>query len=189
LDEPDKNRPGSIGVPISDTEAKVVDLETGEGELAPGLAGELVVRGPQLMAGYWNNSNETDMALRGGWLHTGDIATMDHDGYFYIVDRKKDMINVSGLKVWPREVEEVLYEHQAVKEAAVVAILDATSGEAVKAFVVIKEEYKGKVNAQELTDFCKKRLADYKSPRIIEFRDALPKSVIGKILRRELRNL
>lgn len=187
IDDADKNRSGSIGIPISDTEAKVIDLDDGERDLPPKTVGELVVRGPQVMVGYWKNAEETRMALMGGWFHTGDIATMDQEGYFHIVDRKKDMINVSGLKVWPREVEEVLYEHPAVKEAAAVPIPDATSGEAVKAYVVVKEEYAGKVTASELTEFCKKRIADYKAPKAVEFRDALPKSSVGKILRRELK--
>ncbi len=187
IDEVAKNRSGSIGIPISDTEAKVIDLEEGERDLPPGTVGELVVRGPQVMMGYWKNAEESRMALRGGWFRTGDIATMDQDGYFHIVDRKKDMINVSGLKVWPREVEEVLYEHPAVKEAAAIPIPDATSGEAVKVYVVVKEEYAGKVTAFELTEFCKKKIADYKAPKAVEFRDALPKSSVGKILRRELK--
>lgn len=187
LDDPTKNRAGSIGVPISDTLAKIVDLETGVRDLPPGTPGELVVRGPQVMLGYWNNPAETEMTLRNGWLNTGDIATMDADGYFRIVDRKKDMINISGLKVWPREVEEVLYEHPAVREAAVVAVPDTISGEAVKAFIVLKEEYAGKVSAEELANFCKERIASYKAPKIVEFRETLPKTPVGKILRRELR--
>jgi long-chain acyl-CoA synthetase len=187
LDVPDKNRPGSIGIPISDTEAKIVGLETGYHDLPPGTPGELVVRGPQVMMGYWNNPEETKMALRDGWLHTGDIATMDPDGYFRIVDRKKDMINVSGLKVWPREVEEVLYEHPSIKEAAVVAVPDPTSGDAVKAFVILKDNYKGRTTASEIIAFCKEKVAEYKAPKIVEFRDTLPKSSVGKILRRELK--
>jgi long-chain acyl-CoA synthetase len=186
LDDPNKNRPGSIGIPISDTEAKIVDLDLGANELAPGTVGELVVRGPQVMAGYWKNDEETKVVLRGGWCHTGDIAVMESDGYFRIVDRKKDMINVSGLKVWPREVEEVLYDHPAIKEVTAVSIPDPQSGEAVKAFVVLKEEFKGKVVASDIIDFCKNKIADYKAPRVVEFRDALPKSSVGKILRREL---
>jgi long-chain acyl-CoA synthetase len=187
LDDTSKNRPGSIGIPISDTQAKIVDLETGERDLPVGTLGELVVRGPQVMLGYWNNLAETRMTIRDGWLFTGDIATMDSDGYFRIVDRKKDMINISGLKVWPREVEEVLYEHPAVKEAAVVAVPDAISGEAVKAFVVLKEEYIGKVSSEEISRFCKEKIATYKAPKIVEFRESLPKTPVGKILRRELR--
>lgn len=187
LDDPSKNRPGSIGIPISDTQAKIVDLELGTNELAPGTVGELVVRGPQVMAGYWKNDTETRAVLRNGWFHTGDVAVMEPDGYFRIVDRKKDMINVSGLKVWPREVEEVLYEHPAIDEATAAPIPDSQSGEAVKAFVVLKEEFKGKVVAADIIAFCKDKIADYKAPRVVEFRDALPKSSVGKILRRELR--
>lgn len=186
LDSPDKNRSGSIGIPISDTEAKIVDLETGERDLPPGTVGELIIRGPQVMIGYWKNAEETKLVLRGGWIHTGDVATMNSEGYFRIVDRKKDMINVSGLKVWPREVEEVLYEHPAIKEAAAVALPDPTSGETVKAFVVLKDEYKGKIRDVDVIQFCKAKIADYKAPKIVEFRDALPKTSIGKILRREL---
>jgi long-chain acyl-CoA synthetase len=186
LDDPSKNRPGSIGIPISDTQAKIVDLDLGANELAAGTVGELVVRGPQVMAGYWKNDAETRSVLRAGWFHTGDIAVMEPDGYFRIVDRKKDMINVSGLKVWPREVEEVLYEHPAIKEVTAVPIPDLQSGEAVKAFVVLKEEFRGKVAAADIIAFCKDKIADYKAPRVVEFRDALPKSSVGKILRREL---
>lgn len=187
LDDTSKNRPGSIGIPISDTQAKIVDLETGERDLPVGTPGELVICGPQVMLGYWNNVAETRITIRDGWLFTGDIATMDSDGYFRIVDRKKDMINISGLKVWPREVEEVLYEHPAVKEAAVVAVPDAMSGEAVKAFIVLKEDYIGKVSSEEISRFCKEKIATYKAPKIIEFRESLPKTPVGKILRRELR--
>ena len=188
LDSPEKNRSGSIGIPISNTEAKIMDSETGEHVQAPGIAGELVIRGPQVMVGYWHNAQETKMALRNGWLYSGDIATMDSDGYFRIVDRKKDMINVSGMKVWPREVEEVLYEHPAIKEAAAVATPDPTSGECVKAFVVLRDEYKGKVQPSEIVEFCKQRIANYKAPKIVVFQDTLPKSSVGKILRRELRD-
>lgn len=186
LHDPSKSRIGSIGIPISDTDAKIVDLETGERDLPPQTAGELVVHGPQVMVGYWNDPSESRMVLRGEWLYTGDIATMDPDGYFRILDRKKDMINVSGLKVWPREVEEVLYEHPSVREATVVAVPDPVSGQAVKAFVITKEEYRGKVTADEISTFCKEKIAPYKAPKIVEFRDELPKTSVGKILRREL---
>ena len=187
IDNPEKNRSGSIGIPISDTAARIVDVETGDNALPSGTIGELVISGPQVMLGYWNNLEETKMALRGGWLYTGDIASMDSDGYFRIVDRKKDMINASGLKVWPREVEDVLYDHPAIKEVAVVASPDPISGEVVKAFVTLNDEYRGKVQASEIIDFCKSRIADYKAPRIVDFRDALPTSSVGKILRRQLR--
>ena len=187
LDDPQKNRPGSIGIPVSDTQAKVVDLETGEHDLPPGEPGELVIQGPQVMMGYWNKPDDTKVALRGGWFHTGDIATMDPDGYFRIVDRKKDMIDVSGFKVWPREVEETLFEHPAVQEAAVVGIPDERSGEAVKAFVVLKKGSEGQVTAEELTKFCKDRIASFKAPKFFEFKNELPKTAVGKVLRRELK--
>jgi len=187
LDDRAKNRPGSIGIPVPDTESKIVDLDTGMKDLTPGEVGELVVKGPQVMQGYWNNPDETKLTLRNGWLHTGDIAKMDEDGYFYIVDRKKDMIDVSGLKVWPREVEEVLYEHPAVSEAAVLGVPDPRSGEAVKAYVILKSGYEGKVTDQDIIKFCKDRIANYKAPRSVEFRTTLPKTLVGKILRRTLR--
>jgi len=186
LDSAQKNRFGSIGIPISDTEAKIVDAETGAYDQPPGVAGELVIRGPQVMIGYWHNAHETRMALRDDWLHSGDIATMDSDGYFHIVDRKKDMINVSGMKVWPREVEEVLCEHPAVRDAAAVSTPDLTNGEAVKAFVVLRDGYE-EVTPSEIIEFCKERIANYKAPKIVVFRETLPKNSIGKVLRRELR--
>ena len=187
LDDPKKNRPGSIGIPVPDTEAKIVDLETGTKDLKPNEVGELVIKGPQVMQGYWNNPDETKNTLRGGWLYTGDIAKMDEDGYFYIVDRKKDMIDVSGLKVWPREVEEVLYEHPAVNEAAVVGVADAYRGETVKAYVTLKPGYQGKVTQEDIIKFCREKIATYKAPRSVEFRDSLPKTLVGKILRRTLK--
>ena len=187
LDDPRKNRVGSIGIPVSDTQAKVVDLDSGERDLPPGQAGELVIRGPQVMMGYWNKPDDNKAAIRGGWFHTGDITIMDPDGYFRIVDRKKDMIDVSGFKVWPREVEEILFEHPAVQEAAVVGIPDETSGEAVKAFVVLKKGSEGKVTAEELSNFCKQRIASFKAPKIVQFKTELPKTAVGKVLRRELR--
>jgi long-chain acyl-CoA synthetase len=188
LDDPKKNRPGSIGIPFPDTQAKIVDLETGEHDLPLGQPGELVISGPQVMMGYWNKPDDNKVAIREGWFHTGDIATMDEDGYFRIVDRKKDMIDVSGFKVWPREVEETLFEHPAVQEAAVVGVPDARSGEAVKAFVVLKKGSEGKVTAEEISKFCKERIASFKAPKSVEFRSELPKTVVGKVLRRELKN-
>lgn len=187
LDDPKKNRPGSIGIPGPDTDAKIVDLETGTRDLKPNEVGELVIKGPQVMQGYWNKPDETKIALRNRWLYTGDIAKMDEDGYFYIVDRKKDMIDVSGLKVWPREVEEVLYEHPAVKEAAVLGVPDPYRGETVKAYVIVKPGYEGKVTEEEIIKFCKERIATYKAPRSVEFRESLPKTLVGKILRRQLK--
>jgi long-chain acyl-CoA synthetase len=182
-----RRKPGSIGLPVPDTECKIVDLESGEREVAVGEEGELCLRGPQVMKGYWRNPEETARALRGGWLYTGDVARMDEDGYFYIVQRKKDMIIVSGFNVYPNEIEEVIYTHAAVKEAAVIGIPDSYRGEAVKAFIVLKEG--GSATAEELVEYCRERLARYKVPSYIEIKDSLPKSAVGKILRRELREM
>jgi long-chain acyl-CoA synthetase len=174
---------GSIGLPLPDTEGRIVDLETFEA-LEPGQEGELVVRGPQVMKGYWNRPEETAATIRDGWLMTGDVGKMDEEGYFYIVDRKKDMIDASGFKVLPREVEEVLYLHPAVREAAVAGVSDAYRGETVKAYIVLKEDHQATVD--EITSFCRKHLAPFKVPKQIEFRDDLPKTMVGKILRRVL---
>ncbi|MDG6966071.1 MAG: AMP-binding protein, partial [Nitrososphaerota archaeon] len=177
---------GSIGPPFSETDAKIVDLSDREKALKVGEVGELAVKGPQVMRGYWNQKEETDAVLKDGWFLTGDIAKMDPEGYFYIVDRKKDMVNVGGLKVYPREVEDVLFEHPDVKEAGVIGVPDEFSGEAVKAFVVLKDPAK-KVSAQELIEYCQKRLAKFKVPKEVEFVQELPKTLIGKVLRRKLR--
>lgn len=177
---------GSIGLPIADTDAKIVDVETGA-DLPIGQSGELVIRGPQVMKGYWQRPQETAAAMAGGWFHTGDVAQMDADGYFAIVDRLKDQINTAGFKVWPREVEEVLYAHPAVQMAAVVGVPDAYRGEVVKACVVLKEEQRRLISDKELRAFCQERLTAYKVPRLIEFREALPLSAAGKVLRRLLR--
>jgi long-chain acyl-CoA synthetase len=179
-------KPGSIGIPIADTDAKIVDLETGA-DVPVGQPGELVIRGPQVMKGYWRRPQETAAAMDGGWFHTGDVARMDADGYFAIVDRLKDQINTAGFKVWPREVEEVLYAHPAVQLAAVVGVPDAYRGEVVKAYVVLKREHRHGVDARALLDFCKARLTPYKVPRLLEFRDRLPITAAGKVLRRLLR--
>jgi len=180
-----ENREGSIGLPLPDTDAKVVDLKTGE-ELPPGKEGELIIRGPQVMKGYWNNEEETKQALKDGWLWTGDIAKMDEDGYFYIIDRKKDMIIVHGFNVYPRNIEEVLYKHPKVKEAAVVGIKKPEiADEVVKAYVVVKEGET--LNKEELLNYLKEHLAYYEIPSEIEFTNEIPKSLIGKPLRRLLR--
>ena len=173
---------GSIGHTVAGTEAKIMN-EQGE-EVALGEVGELVVRGPQVMSGYWQRPDETAKVIRNGWLWTGDIARRDGNGYFYIVDRKKDMILVSGFNVYPNEIEEVLMSHPKVLEAAVVGVPDANSGEAVKAFVVAKDK---SLTADELKAHCQKQLTGYKRPHHIEFRDELPKTNVGKILRRKLR--
>jgi long-chain acyl-CoA synthetase len=174
---------GSIGVPWPDTEAKIISLETGE-EAKANEIGELVVRGPQVMKGYWNQPHETENVLRDGWLYTGDVGYMDERGYFYIVDRKKDMIIASGYNIYPREVEEVLYQHPKVQEVVVVGVPDEYRGETVKAFVVLKQGQQ--CTAEELDQFMRSRLAAYKVPRIYEFRTELPKTAVGKILRRAL---
>jgi len=174
----------SVGVPIYNTVVQILG-DDGE-ELPPGEVGEIVTTGPQVVAGYWNKPEETQNAIPGGALHTGDVGYMDSHGWFYIVDRKKDQINAGGYKVWPREVEDVLFEHEAVREAAVVGVPDEYRGETVKGFVSLKA---GKtVTEEELIAFCKSRLAAYKYPRMIEFLDEVPKTVTGKFLRRELRN-
>jgi long-chain acyl-CoA synthetase len=175
---------GSVGVPIVGTDSKIVDAETGAHELPPGQAGELLVRGPQVMAGYWNQPDETAHALKDGWLYSGDIATVDEDGYVFIVDRKKDMILTAGFNVYPREVEEVLFQHPKVLEAAVIGLPDKVRGEKVTAYVVLKPGETA--TAPEIRAFCRERLAHYKEPRAVHFRDELPKSMAGKVLRRAL---
>jgi long-chain acyl-CoA synthetase len=173
----------SVGVPIYNT---VVCIVGDDGtELPPGEVGELVTSGPEVVPGYWNKPEETERALAGGRLRTGDVGYMDRDGWFYIVDRKKDQINAGGYKVWPREVEDVLYEHPSVREAAVVGVPDAYRGETVKAYVSFRTG--AEVATDELVDFCKQRMAAYKYPRQVEVLDELPKTVTGKLLRRELR--
>ena len=179
-----ENRIGTIGLPWPDTEIKIVDIETGEKEMPQGESGELIAYGPQVMKGYWNKPEETAKTLRNGWLYTGDIAEMDADGYFKIVDRKKDMIIVGGFNVYPRDVEEVLFQHPKILEATVAGVPDPKSGERVKAYVVLKPGQTA--TEQEIMDFCKERLTGYKRPAIIEFRDSLPKTMVGKILRRQL---
>jgi long-chain acyl-CoA synthetase len=178
---------GSIGVPFPETDAAVVDIDDPQKFLATGEIGELAVKGPQVMLGYWNRKEETDNVLKHGWLLTGDIAKMDEDGYFFIVDRKKDMIDVGGFKVYPREVEELLFAHPGIRESAVVGAPDEYRGEAVKAFVVLKAESKGKVSEKDVIDYCRKNLASYKAPRTVVFVDDLPKTLVGKVLRRRLR--
>jgi len=178
-------KPGSIGIGIPLTEYKIVDVETGTREVPYGELGELVIKGPQVMKGYWRMPDETEKTLRDGWLYTGDIAKMDEDGYVYIVDRKKDMIIASGYNIYPRDVEEVLYEHPAVKEAAVIGVPDPYRGETVKAFIVKKDGMD--VTEEEIIRYCKANMASYRVPTIVAFRDELPKTNVGKVLRRALR--
>ncbi|GAC1357721.1 MAG: long-chain-fatty-acid--CoA ligase [Ktedonobacteraceae bacterium] len=177
----------SVGVPVPNTICKIIDIANGQ-ELPPGEVGELIIKGPQVVAGYWQKAEETAHAIQDGYLHTGDVALMDQDGYFYIVDRKKDMIIVSGYKVWPRDVEDVLYQHPAVREAAVIGIPDEYRGETVKAYVALKAGFEHTTTPQELIAFCRERMANYKYPRFIEILDELPKTTTGKFLRRELRD-
>ncbi len=178
-------RSGSIGTPIENVEMDIVD-ELG-GPLPDGELGEIVIKGPNVMKGYFGNPAATAEALRDGWLHSGDIGRRDADGYYYIVDRVKDMINVSGFKVFPREVEEVLFRHAAVREAAVIGMPDAVRGEAVKAFVVLNEG--ARATADDLRAVCRRALADYKVPEVVAFIPALPKNPTGKVLKKELRRL
>jgi len=176
----------AIGFPISNTVAKVVDESTGA-DLPPDKEGEVVIKGPAVIPGYWNKPQETAKAIKDGWLYTGDIGKMDKNGWFYILDRKKDLINASGYKVWPREVENVLYSHPAVKEACVIGMPDPYRGETVKAFVVLDESYQQKVTPEELIAFCRGRMAAYKYPRAVAIIPEIPKTVSGKMLRRQLR--
>jgi long-chain acyl-CoA synthetase len=182
-----KRKIGSVGLPFPSTECKIVDLETGAREVPLGEDGELCVRGPQVMKGYWNRPDETEIALREGWLYTGDVARMDEDGFFYIVQRKKDLIIVSGFNVYPNEVEDVLFTHPAIAEAAVIGVPDEYRGEAVKAFVVLKDG--AGATTDELIEYCRTNLAKYKVPSSIVPIDKLPKSAVGKVLKRELREL
>ena len=176
---------GSIGLPLPDTDAKIVDLETGEKSLKQGETGELAVKGPQVMKGYWHKPDETALVLRDGWLLTGDIAYMDKDGYFYITDRKKDLIKYKDYSVYPRELEDILYEHPAVKLCAVVGKSDPAAGEVPKAFLVLKEGVA--TSAEEIMSFVNDKVAPYKAIREVEIRKELPISSAGKVLRRLLK--
>jgi long-chain acyl-CoA synthetase len=176
-------RPGSVGTPVDMVDMRVVDEE--DRDVRPGAWGEVVFRGPNVMLGYWNRPEETRTAMRGGWFHTGDIGHLDDDGYLYLVDRLTDMINMAGFKIWPREVEEILYRHPAVRECAVVGVGDSVKGEIAKAFVVL---HPGPPPGEaELVAYCRQHLATYKVPRRYAFVDELPKSPSGKILKRVLR--
>lgn len=175
---------GSIGVPWPDTDCKIFKMDAIDEEAEVGEVGEIAVKGPQIMKGYWNNEEETNNVLKNGWLFTGDLGYMNEQGYFYIVDRKKDMIIAGGYNIYPREVEEVLYDHEGIQEAVVAGIPDAYRGETVKAYIVLKQDYS--ITEDALNEYCRKHLAAYKVPRIYEFRKELPKTAVGKILRRKL---
>ncbi|MEW5773042.1 MAG: long-chain fatty acid--CoA ligase [Thermodesulfobacteriota bacterium] len=177
---------GSIGLPLPATDARIVDLETGRQVLGPGQEGELCIRGPQVMRGYWRRPEDTAATLRDGWLYTGDVAAMDGEGYFSIVDRKKDLVIVAGYNVYPREIEEVLYAHPKVKEAAAVGVPNPARGETIKAYVVPREGET--LQRSEIVAWCRKKLAGYKVPRDVEIRADLPKTLVGKVLRRALRD-
>jgi long-chain acyl-CoA synthetase len=180
-----KRKIGTIGLPLTGTECKLVDVDDPTKEIAPPGPGELCIRGPQVMRGYWNKKEETDEVIDSeGWLHTGDVAEIDDDGFFKIVDRKKDMIIVGGFNVYPRDIEEVLYQFPAILECAVVGIPDARSGETVKAFITLKPG--AHATAEEVEKFCRENLTAYKVPKAYEFRDELPKTMVGKVLRRQL---
>jgi long-chain acyl-CoA synthetase len=178
-----EHRPGSVGTPIENVEMKIVD-ENGM-PVPAGSWGEIVIRGPNVMLGYWNRPQETARAVQGGWFRTGDIAYEDEAGYFHLVDRSKDMINSAGLKIWPREVEEVRYRHPAVGECAVVGVPDPLKGEAVKAFIALRRD--ARLTEEEALAFCRAHMATYKVPRAVQFVAELPKSATGKILKRVLR--
>jgi long-chain acyl-CoA synthetase len=177
-------RTGSIGLPLPDVDCRIISLEDGVTPLKTGEEGELCIMGPQVMKGYHNMPTETANTLRDGWLYTGDIAKMDEDGYFYIVDRKKELIKPGGYQVWPREVEEVISAYPKVLEVGVAGVVDAYRGETVKAWVVLKPGETG--TEEEIRDYCKKNMAPFKVPTEVEFRDELPKTTVGKVLRREL---
>ena len=184
------NKEGSIGMPLPDVECRIVSLDDGVTILGPNEVGEVLIRGPQVFKGYWNMTAETSTTLRpdpaggGPWLYTGDIARMDEEGYFYIVDRKKELIKAGGYQVWPREIEEVLALHPKVREVGVAGIPDAYRGETVKAWLVLKDGETA--TEEEIKAWCADKLARFKIPTHIEFRPELPKTTVGKVLRREL---
>jgi long-chain acyl-CoA synthetase len=177
----------SVGLPVPNSISRICDPDDGTRELVPGEVGEIVNRGPMIIPGYWQRPEETSNAIKDGWLYTGDVGKMDTDGWFYVVDRKKDLIIASGFKVWPRDVEDVIYQHPGVREAAVVGIPDEYRGETVKAFVALKPGFEGSVTPEEIVTFCKERMAAYKYPRLVEFVSEIPKTLTGKFLRRALR--
>ncbi len=178
---------GSVGLPVPDTDCKIVDVVEGTQELGLGETGEILLKGPQLTQGYYKKPEETAKAIREGWFYTGDIGYMDDQGYLYIVDRKKDMIIASGFNVYPRDIDEILFEHPKIKEACAVGIPDPYRGETIKAFVVPREGET--LTAEEVIAFCREKLAAYKVPKQVEFMEDLPKSTIGKVLRRKLREM
>jgi acyl-CoA synthetase (AMP-forming)/AMP-acid ligase II len=180
-------KPGFVGISQL-SHIKIVDLETGQRGLPPGEEGEIIMKGPAIMKGYWNRPDETRKTLRDEWLYTGDIGVMDDEGYVKIVGRSKELIKCSGFSVFPTEVENLLFKHPAIAEVAVIGISDPYRGESPKAFIILKSDYMGKINEEEIVDWCKENMATYKRPRVIEFVEDLPKSAAGKILRMVLLN-
>jgi long-chain acyl-CoA synthetase len=176
---------GSIGIPVPDTQVKIIDPQTGREITEPDLVGELVVKGPQVMQGYWNRPDETALVLKDGWLHTGDLVKRDEDGYLYIADRLKDMIIMGGEKIYPREIEDLLYSHPAIREAAVIGVPHPLRGEVPEAYVALKSGANS--SEKELRQFCAKHLAKFKVPSKINIVDELPRSSVGKVLRRLLK--
>ena len=187
INPPHRPKYGTIGLPLPLTDARIVSPEDGTRELGIGEAGEIAVRGPQVMKGYWGNPSATKDAFRDGWFLTGDIGRVDEEGYFTVVERKKDMIKVSGFSVFPAEVESLMYRHPAIAEAAVVGVPHPYRGEDPVAFVVLKPEARGTLAEDQLAQWCREEMSVYKAPRVIQFVDALPKTASGKILRRVLR--
>jgi len=181
--------PTSIGIPVIDTDARIVDPETRSRDLPPGEVGELAIKGPQIMKGYWNQESKTQETVVDGWLYTGDLAYMDEQGCFYISGRQTDMIKYKGYKVLPDEVEDSLHKHPAVLECAVIGLPDPQIGETIKAYVVIREEYKGQISEQDIMDWAKKEMAGYKWPRLVEFIDQVPRTAVGKVFRRALKEM
>jgi long-chain acyl-CoA synthetase len=187
-----KRKIGSVGLALPSTETKIVDIDDYTKTMPIGEQGEIIIKGPQVMKGYWNKPEETENQLKDGWLLTGDIGKIDEDGYLFILDRKKDMIIVSGFKVYPRELEDVLFEHEAIENAAVIGIPDPNTpgSEKVKAYIVLKEGYReGKEIEADIIEFCRKEVAPYKVPRFIEFRKELPETLVGKVLRKDLKEI
>jgi long-chain acyl-CoA synthetase len=175
---------GSTGMPLPDVELRIVDMDTGLENLPPNIPGEIVIRAPQIMEGYWKRPEVTAAIIRDGWVFTGDIGYLDQDGYLFLIDRKKDVIKPSGFQVWPREVEEVIAMHPAVQEVCVGGVPDEQHSEAVKAWIVLKPGEQ--LEIESLRSFCWEKLSGYKVPRYIEFRASLPKTMVGKHLRRVL---
>jgi long-chain acyl-CoA synthetase len=180
-------KPGTVGIPLPDTDIKIVDLDDPEKELPVGEAGEIVIKGPQIMMGYYKKPEETAKVLRDGWFYSGDIGCFDEDGHLKVVDRKKDMIIAGGYNIYPVELDNVLFDHPKILEACTIGVHDDYRGETIKAFVVVKEGES--LTEEEVTAYCKENLAPYKVPKIIEFVDELPKSAVGKILRRKVKEM